>query len=235
MPSEMAMVMNSIGNPPASRTPSLARLASRSSDRLQGVTSFQLEATPIWAFPQSASVIPTARSMARAGARSIPSVTSWLRGFIASGITGAYSTVDALMAGLLIGTESGILGSGIDAEVRPVRAITDGWAIVDRSVLVERNDAGEWIERLAWPQSLTALTAAGGDVFLGTSTGDVARFDGSARPVPGFDRVKGRDQWHAVGSSKPYVRSMSTSVDGVIFANVHVGGIPRSTDDGTTW
>ena len=35
MPSDTAMVTNSRGNPPASRTPSLARLASRSSGRLQ--------------------------------------------------------------------------------------------------------------------------------------------------------------------------------------------------------
>ena len=76
MPSETAMVTNSSGNPPASRTPSLARLASRSSGMLHGVTSFHDEATPIWGLSQSSSVMPTARSMARAGARSGPSVTS---------------------------------------------------------------------------------------------------------------------------------------------------------------
>src|SRR5580704_4388514 len=80
MPSDTAMVTNSNGNPPASRTPSLERLASRSSGMLQGVTSFQLLATPICGLSQSASVIPTARSMARAGARVGPSVTSKLRG-----------------------------------------------------------------------------------------------------------------------------------------------------------
>jgi hypothetical protein len=80
MPSLMAMVTNSIGKPPASRTPSLHRLARRSRGRLQGVTSFQLEATPTCGLSQSASVMPTARSMARAPARSIPSVTSRLRG-----------------------------------------------------------------------------------------------------------------------------------------------------------
>ena len=84
MPSDTAIVMNSIGNPPAARTPSLDRLASRSRGRLHGVTSFQLLATPTCALPQSASVIPIARSMARAGARSGPSVTSKLRGFIPS-------------------------------------------------------------------------------------------------------------------------------------------------------
>jgi hypothetical protein len=157
---------------------------------------------------------------------------------MSSGITGAYSTVDAIMSGLLIGTESGI----VDAETgrvhldgRPVRALTDRWAIVDRSALVERAGDGEWSERLESPHSITALTALGNDVLLGTGTGEVVRFDGAARPVPGFDRVEGRDEWHAVGSSKPYVRSMSTSPDGVLFANVHVGGIPRSTDGGETW
>ena len=45
MPSLTAIVVNSSGKPPAARTPSLARLASRSSGMLQGVTSFQDEAT----------------------------------------------------------------------------------------------------------------------------------------------------------------------------------------------
>ncbi len=70
MPSLTAMVTNSMGNAPASRTPTLARLARRSSGRLQGVTSFHDEATPTCDLPQSASVMPMARSMARAGARS---------------------------------------------------------------------------------------------------------------------------------------------------------------------
>jgi ATP-dependent Clp protease ATP-binding subunit ClpA len=38
------------------------------------------DATPIWNLSQSPSPIPTARSMARAGARSTPSVTSKERG-----------------------------------------------------------------------------------------------------------------------------------------------------------
>ena len=76
IPSETATVTNSKGKPPASRMPTLARLASRSRGRLQGVTSFQDDATPIWGLSQSSSVIPTARSMARAGAFSGPSVTS---------------------------------------------------------------------------------------------------------------------------------------------------------------
>ena len=70
MPSLTAIVTNSIGKPPAARTPSLARLASRSSGMLHGVTSFHDDATPTCGLPQSSSVMPTARSIARAGARS---------------------------------------------------------------------------------------------------------------------------------------------------------------------
>ena len=80
IPSETAMVTNSKGSPPPSRTATLVRLASRSRGILHGVTSFQLEATPIWGLVMSSSVRPIARNMARAGARPFPIVTSELRG-----------------------------------------------------------------------------------------------------------------------------------------------------------
>ena len=80
MPSETEMVPNFIGKPPASNTPSLTALASRSSDRLHGVISFHDDATPICGLAKSSSPMPTARSMPRAAAFSRPSVTSRLRG-----------------------------------------------------------------------------------------------------------------------------------------------------------
>lgn len=80
MPSETEMVPNSIGNPPAACTPCLLAPASRCNDRLHGVISFHDDATPIWGLAKSSSPMPTARSMPRAAARSIPSVTSLLRG-----------------------------------------------------------------------------------------------------------------------------------------------------------
>ena len=81
MPSDTEMVPNSIGKPPAARTPSFEPCASRCRERLHGVISFHDDATPICGLSQSSSVIPTARSIARAGARSNPLVTSVLRGF----------------------------------------------------------------------------------------------------------------------------------------------------------
>ena len=82
MPSDTEMVPNFIGKPPASKTPSLTALDSRSSERLQGVISFHDEATPIWGLAKSSSPIPTARSIPRAAAFSRPSVTSRLRGLM---------------------------------------------------------------------------------------------------------------------------------------------------------
>jgi hypothetical protein len=62
--------------------------------------------------------------------------------------------------------------------------------------------------------------------------------------VDGFDNVAGRDAWFA-GSAivngqrvgPPLgIRSVAANSDGsILFANVHVGGIPRSVDGGRTW
>ena len=151
MPSLTAIVTNSSGKPPASRTPSLDRLASRSSGTLHGVTSFQLDATPTCALPQSASVIPTARSMARAGARSIPSVTSWLRGFMFSVMARSvrrtatrapacvWRSSGTFGAMTDVGSSTGPAGSGISrAGARPRRrprrdpgAATPEWTVHD--------------------------------------------------------------------------------------------------------
>ncbi|CAB4580084.1 unannotated protein [freshwater metagenome] len=68
MPSLTVMVPNSIGTPPAARTPTLAASVSRRIDMLHGVISFHDEATPTWGFSQSSSVRPTARNMAREAA-----------------------------------------------------------------------------------------------------------------------------------------------------------------------
>src|SRR6476619_2062615 len=85
MPSLTLIVPNSSGYPPPACTPSLTALASRSSERLQGVISFHELATPIWGLAKSSSPMPTARSMPRAAAFSRPSVTSRLRGLMSGG------------------------------------------------------------------------------------------------------------------------------------------------------
>jgi photosystem II stability/assembly factor-like uncharacterized protein len=68
--------------------------------------------------------------------------------------------------------------------------------------------------------------------------------EGVLDPLDGFDNVAGRDAWFA-GSAivngqrlgPPLgIRSLSANSSGkILFANVHVGGIPRSMDGGGTW
>ncbi len=77
-PSLMEIVPNSMGVPPAARIPSLTNSASRRWLRLQGIVSIQVVATPMIGWARSSSVKPTALSIARAAARSGPSVRAWL-------------------------------------------------------------------------------------------------------------------------------------------------------------
>src|SRR5690554_1225123 len=81
MPSEMVMVLKITPLPPAPSAPSLAWRANSSIWLLQGVRLLQVEAMPTWGLAKSASVKPTARSMARLAALPGPSTTGaeWRR------------------------------------------------------------------------------------------------------------------------------------------------------------
>ena len=90
------------------------------------------------------------------------------------------------------------------------------------------------------------LVAVADVIYLGTDDARVLRVhkNGEVDPLVGFEAVPGRDTWYA-GSAvingqrvgPPLgVRSMTATSDGAaLLANVHVGGVPRSTDDGMTW
>src|SRR5213078_1526419 len=73
-PSLIAIVLNSIGVPPAARTPALTNSARRRWLMLHGIVSIQVVATPTIGFARSSSVNPIALSIDRAPARSGPSV-----------------------------------------------------------------------------------------------------------------------------------------------------------------
>ena len=73
MPSEMAMVLNSIGVPPASRMPRATSWAMSRSSQLQGIVPIHVLAMPMIGLRRSSSVNPMPFSWARAGARSGPS------------------------------------------------------------------------------------------------------------------------------------------------------------------
>ena len=131
-----------------------------------------------------------------------------------------------------------------------VRALTpdqDGGAIalVDGHALCRRTSEGAWSTIATSQLDLANLAVIGDLIYLGTTDARVLRVNqnGQIDPLSGFETVPGRDTWYA-GSAvingqrvgPPLgVRSMSATADGALLVNVHVGGIPRSTDGGVTW
>ncbi len=119
-------------------------------------------------------------------------------------------------------------------------------AIVGGHSLCRRSPRGEWTEVAKSEFKLSCCVPIGNVVFVGTDDAHILRIDpeGTQQCLTGFDAVAGRDKWYA-GSAiidgkrvgPPLgIRSMAATCDGaVLLANVHVGGIPRSTDAGLTW
>ena len=152
------------------------------------------------------------------------------------------------MPPVLVATERGITAIAEDGEARAeldgrnVRALAQGpggvWAIADGTALLRREDDGSWVEVAETGDAeLKAVLPVPGGVLAGTADTHLLRvLDGQVAPVEGFDAVEGRETWHAVGSSEPYVRSLTMTADSrALLASVHVGGIPRSGNGGSTW
>jgi hypothetical protein len=119
-------------------------------------------------------------------------------------------------------------------------------AIVDGHSLHRRDPDGMWSAIATTELDLACCMAVGDVVYVGTDDARVLRVcaDGALEQLRGFDVVAGRETWYA-GSAvingqrmgPPLgIRSITAVPDGaVLLANVHVGGIPRSTDGGATW
>src|SRR6202050_3205388 len=135
---------------------------------------------------------------------------------------------------------------------QPVRGLApDGrggaLAIVGRHALRRRAPSGEWAIVATSEFELSCCMAVRDAIYVGTDDARMLRLShrgGVLEPIDGFDNVAGRDAWFA-GSAivngqrlgPPLgIRSVAANSNGsILFANVHVGGIPRSMDDGKTW
>ena len=99
-PSETEIVLNSIGVPPASRMPCLTFCASARWLKLHGIVSIHVVATPTNGRAMSSSVKPIALSIARAAARSGPSVmTAELRLAGSEGRSYGFSDMPPILGG----------------------------------------------------------------------------------------------------------------------------------------
>jgi len=119
-------------------------------------------------------------------------------------------------------------------------------AIVDGHSVCRRTREGAWSTIATSQLDLACLAVVGDVIYLGTDDARVVRVspNGKMDPLSGFETVPGRETWYAgsalidgqVVGPPLGVRSMTATSDGaVLLANVHVGGIPRSTDGGVTW
>jgi len=135
---------------------------------------------------------------------------------------------------------------------QPVRGLApDGrggaLAIVGRHSLRRRAPSGEWATVATSEFELSCCMTVRDTIYVGTDDARMLRLShggGVLDPIDGFDSVAGRDAWFA-GSAivngqrlgPPLgIRSVAANSNGsILFANVHVGGIPRSMDGGRTW
>jgi hypothetical protein len=134
---------------------------------------------------------------------------------------------------------------------QPVHALaSDGHggvlAIVSGHSLRRRTSDGEWLTLATSEFQLSCCTPVADVIYVGTDDARVLRMsaNGNVEQLRSFEVVAGRDTWYA-GSAvingqrvgPPLgIRSIAATADGrVLLANVHVGGIPRSTDSGATW
>jgi hypothetical protein len=110
------------------------------------------------------------------------------------------------------------------------------WRHVDARALGHRVD-GPWVQvaEVDGPPGRCLLATEDG-LFVGTAEAGLLRYeDGELLPVKGFAEVEGRDGWYTPWGGPPDSRSMTRDGAGRLHVNVHVGGIPRSTDGGKTW
>jgi hypothetical protein len=119
-------------------------------------------------------------------------------------------------------------------------------AVVAGHSLRRRTAGGEWTILASSGFPLSSCAPAGDVIYLGTDDASLLRLNGTGdiERLHGFDAAPGRDGWYA-GSAvidgqrvgPPLgIRSIAVTADtGVLLANVHVGGVPRSVDRGVTW
>jgi hypothetical protein len=162
-----------------------------------------------------------------------------------------------MLPGVLVATWRGgvlaVVGKERWSEELPgcsVRGLTaDGrggaLAIVDGHTLRRRSAEGTWSTLATAEAELACSVASHGTVYVGTEDARILRLDESNElaALPAFERVEGRHTWYAGQAlvdgrlmGPPLgVRSISATSGGVLLANVHVGGVPRSTDAGASW
>ncbi|MBI4259985.1 MAG: hypothetical protein HY658_05410 [Actinobacteria bacterium] len=160
-------------------------------------------------------------------------------------------------AGILVATDTGLFAAPFPGgsphalhDRARATALARGrdaiWAVIegttvsrlDTTVRGWEDQSGTGWEDVAGtdPVRANCLLPLGEDLLVGTSEAHVLRLTrGRVDRLTSFDDTAGREGWHTPWGGPPDVRSMAAGADGTILANVHVGGIVRSRDGGSSW
>jgi hypothetical protein len=118
--------------------------------------------------------------------------------------------------------------------------------IVGGRSLRRRSAEGVWSSLTTADSELSCCMTVGDAIYVGTEDARILRLGPHATlaRVTAFEGVAGRETWYAgtalidgeVVGPPLGVRSLSATCDGgALFANIHLGGLPRSLDRGATW
>lgn len=143
---------------------------------------------------------------------------------------------------LWIGTDQGLF-----ADDQPVAALASTrvkcLATEDNAVWAATDDAlwkhtDQWREIAAFPADVRprCLLPVESGLLVGTSGAQVYRLvDGVLACDEAFAGVATRSLWHTPWGGPPSTWTMCGGPSAEVWANVHVGGLVRSTDNGRNW
>lgn len=146
---------------------------------------------------------------------------------------------------VLAGTDDGIHALGAEPRVtlegRAIGALASGqralFAVADGTEIMASDGGAPWSALASLPSGeARCLLPTPDGLLAGTTEAHLVRLaDGSLESVDGFESIPGRDGWYTPWGGPPATRSLSAGAAGELYANVHVGGIPRSDDAGASW
>ncbi len=146
---------------------------------------------------------------------------------------------------LLIGTGGGVFRLGDEAgrelpdRVISALALREGtaWSLLDGRELWRQERGGGWeLVAATEGRKATCVLPGSSGVFVGTDEAHLLRLRGKTlEPVESFEQIEGRKEWFTPWGGPPATRSLTEGPTGTLFANIHVGGVARSTDGGKSW
>jgi hypothetical protein len=148
-------------------------------------------------------------------------------------------------AEILVGTDDGLHAVAGDAPAelggrRVVHLAPAGdelWAVVAPDLVLQRVPGAGWSEVTRVPErDATCVLPIDDGALVGTFDAHLyAIRNGAPERVDAFEKVEGREQWFTPWGGPPSTCSLAAGASAATYANVHVGGIPKSSDGGESW